>query len=126
LRGAESGNLLGVLVEDGQFLERLLPVFMATRGPGDTHLADFARRVSGVLRALPAGPQNAKARSGLSRQEHRILSYVSEQYTNKEIARALILSESAVKFHLRNLFRKLNVSSRGAVRDAARQRGIVN
>jgi DNA-binding CsgD family transcriptional regulator len=126
LRGAESGNLLGVLVEEGQFLERLLPVFMATRGPGDTRLADFARRVSGVLRALPAGPQNAKARAGLSRQEHRILSYVSERYTNKEIARALILSESAVKFHLRNLFRKLNVSSRGAVLDAARQRGIVN
>jgi len=126
LRVAEAGNLLGVLVEDGQFLERLLPAFGAARGPGDTRLGGYARRVMGVLRSLPTGPLHAKARAGLSRQEHRVLSYVTERYTNKEIARALILSESAVKFHLRNVFRKLNVSSRAAVLDAARRRGIVS
>jgi DNA-binding NarL/FixJ family response regulator len=54
-----------------------------------------------------------------------VLSYVADGSTNKQIARALKLSESAVKFHLRNLFRKLTVTSRGALRDAAEQRGIV-
>ena len=126
LRAAEAGGLLGVLLEDGQFLERLLPLLVAERSPGAARLAAFARRVMGLLRTLPSEPLHSKARAGVSRQEHRVLSYLTERYTNKEIARALILSESAVKFHLRNLFRKLNVTSRAALLDAARQRGIVS
>jgi len=54
-----------------------------------------------------------------------VLSYLADGSTNKEIARALRLSESAVKFHLRNLFRKLKVSSRAALLESARQRGIM-
>jgi DNA-binding CsgD family transcriptional regulator len=115
-----------VLMEDGQFLERLLPLLVAERSPGVASLVPFARRVMGFLQTLPSEPSHSKARAGISRQEHRVLSYLMERYTNKEIARALILSESAVKFHLRNLFRKLKVSSRAALLDAARQRGIVS
>ena len=62
---------------------------------------------------------------GLSRQEHRVLSYVADGYSNKQTARALALSESTVKFHLRNLFKKLAVGSRAALGEAARARGIV-
>jgi DNA-binding CsgD family transcriptional regulator len=61
----------------------------------------------------------------LSRQEHRVLAYVADGYSNKQTARSLGLSESTVKFHLRNLFRKLTVDSRAALGEAARSRGIV-
>jgi DNA-binding CsgD family transcriptional regulator len=125
LRHAEADNLRGVLIEEGQFLERLLPLFIETPGPSNVRLVPFAQRVLRLLNALPAAPLRAKSLSGISRQEHRVLSYVADGSTNKQIARALKLSESAVKFHLRNLFRKLNVTSRGALRDAAEQRGIV-
>jgi DNA-binding CsgD family transcriptional regulator len=125
LRHAEADNLLGVLMEEGQFLERLLPLFIETPGPGNVRLVPFAQRVLRLLNALPAAPLHAKSLTGVSRQEHRVLSYVADGSTNKQIARALKLSESAVKFHLRNLFRKLKVTSRGALRDAAEQRGIV-
>jgi ATP/maltotriose-dependent transcriptional regulator MalT len=125
LRHAEAENLLGVLVEDGQFLERLLPIFIADPGPGNARLAAFAQRVVRLLHTLPAAPMHAKSLAGVSRQEHRVLSYLADGSTNKEIARALRLSESAVKFHLRNLFRKLKVASRAALLEAARQRGIV-
>ena len=73
---------------------------------------------------LPTAPLNSQALAGVSRQEHRVLSYVAEGYNNKQIGRALGLSESTVKFHLRNLFRKLKVSSRTALCDAVERRGI--
>jgi DNA-binding NarL/FixJ family response regulator len=112
-------------VEDGQFLERLLPIFIADPGPGNARLAAFAQRVVRLLHQLPAAPLHAKTLAGVSRQEHRVLSYLADGATNKEIARSLRLSESAVKFHLRNLFRKLKVGSRAALLDAAQQRGIL-
>ena len=125
LRDAEGETLLGVLVEDAQFLERLLPVFIADPGAGNTPLAAFAQRVLRLLRTLPALPAHSQAEGGVSRQEHRVLSYLNDGYTNKQIARALNVSESTVKFHLRGLFRKLRVSSRVALKSAARRRGIL-
>jgi DNA-binding NarL/FixJ family response regulator len=125
LRHAEAENLLGVLVEDGQFLERLLPIFIAEPGPGNARVAAFAKRFVRLLNTLPSAPMLAKSLAGVSRQEHRVLSHLADGSTNKEIARALRLSESAVKFHLRNLFRKLKVSSRAALLESARQRGIM-
>jgi DNA-binding CsgD family transcriptional regulator len=125
LRHAEADNLLGVLMEEGQFLERLLPLFIETPGPGNVRLVPFAQRVLRLLKGLPAAPLHAQSLTGISRQEHRVLSYVADGSTNKQIARALKVSESTVKFHLRNVFRKLKVTSRGALREAAEQRGIV-
>jgi len=125
LRDAESRSLLGVLIEDGEFLESLLPAFIAEPGPGNALLAAFAQRALRLLKSLPAAPMHSKAVAGVSRQEHRVLSYLIDGYTNKQIARALGLSDSTIKFHLRNLFRKLDVSTRGALAATVLQRGIV-
>ena len=125
LRDAEARNLLGALAEDGEFLERLLPLLIAELGPGNARLAAFAQRVLRLLHSLPAAPMHSKAVARVSRQEHRVLSYLVDGYTNKQIARALALSDSTVKFHLRGLFRKLRVSNRGALAETALKRGIV-
>jgi DNA-binding CsgD family transcriptional regulator/tetratricopeptide (TPR) repeat protein len=124
LRHAEAHNLLGVLVEDGEFLERLLPMFIAKPAPGNARLSAFAQRVARLLRMQVSAPMYSKALAGVTRQEHRVLSYVADAYTNKQIARALDCSESVIKFHLRNLFRKLKVSSRADLCEAAERRGI--
>ena len=125
LREAEAHSLVGVLAEDGEFLERLLPLVIADRGPGNARLVAFAQRVVRLLHSLPAAPMHSKAVAGISRQELRVLSYVADGYTNKEVARALSLSESTVKFHLRSLFRKLRVTDRAALVEVSLQRGIV-
>jgi DNA-binding CsgD family transcriptional regulator len=124
LRHAEAHNLLGVLVEDGEFLERLLPMFIAKPAPGNARLTAFAQRVARLLRMQVSAPMYSKALAGVTRQEHRVLSYVADGYANKQIARALDCSESVIKFHLRNLFRKLKVSSRAALCEAVERRGI--
>jgi len=124
LRNAEAEGLLGALVEDGEFLERVLPLFLAKPGPGNEGLLAFAQRVSRLLRTLPSAPLYSKTLAGVTRQEHRVLSYVEDGYTNKQIAKALGASESVVKFHLRNLFKKMQVASRANLREAAARRGI--
>lgn len=125
LREAEAHGLIAVLVEEGECLQRLLPGFIAAAGPGNGRLAAFAASVLKMLRNLPATPLRSKDLAGLSRQEHRVLSYAVDGYSNKQAARALGVCESTVKFHLRSIFKKLAVDSRAALEEAARARGIV-
>jgi DNA-binding NarL/FixJ family response regulator len=49
---------------------------------------------------------------GLTRREVEILQLVSEGYSNAELARMLWVTEQTIKFHLSNIYRKLNVSNR--------------
>jgi LuxR family maltose regulon positive regulatory protein len=126
LRMAQADGLVGVLIEDAEFLERLLPPLIADPGPGNEALALFARRVAGILRALPSTALRSRAIAGVSPQELRVLVHLSDGCTNKQIARALGIGESAVKFHLRNLFRKLKVERRAALLQAAREAGLLS
>ena len=53
------------------------------------------------------------AHSGLlTAKESEVLALLARNYSNKEIARVLDVGPATVKWHLRNLFGKLNVSSR--------------
>ena len=63
----------------------------------------------------PAGgrglPTPAPA-SGLSEKEEEVLVELCHGHSNREIAARLFLSEQTVKFHLRNIYRKLGIKSR--------------
>jgi len=61
---------------------------------------------------------------GFSPREQEIVSEMCWGRTNKQIARALNLSENTVKFHLKNIFRKLGVSTRSAAVAAVHARGL--
>jgi DNA-binding NarL/FixJ family response regulator len=50
--------------------------------------------------------------TALTDREEAVLAFVAEGRSNAEIAQALKVSESTVKFHLRNLFGKLGVTNR--------------
>ena len=57
-----------------------------------------------------AGPSDAA--SELTRRELEILQLVAEGHTNATLAKMLWVTEQTVKFHLSNIYRKLNVSNR--------------
>jgi two-component system, NarL family, response regulator DevR len=63
------------------------------------------------LLAGDAAPKHSTAEK-LSPQERRILTLVVEGKTNKEIAKALGLSDKTIKNYLSNAFQKLNVRRR--------------
>lgn len=49
---------------------------------------------------------------GLTEREIEVLVLVAEGYSNAELARLLLVTSQTVKFHLSNIYRKLNVSNR--------------
>ena len=74
-----------------------------------------------------AQPQTAAAadEAGLSERELTILAALGEGKSNKAIAKQLWLAEQTVKFHLTNIYRKLNVSNRTEAARYAYQQGLV-
>jgi DNA-binding CsgD family transcriptional regulator len=124
LRAAQAHSCIGVLLEDAEILERLLPGLVDERDADNTSVSAFAGRLLARLRRLPGTAVRSRD-VGITRQEHRVLLHCAEGAANKEIARVLGLSESAVKFHLRNLFRKLQVARRADLLDQARGRGLL-
>jgi DNA-binding CsgD family transcriptional regulator len=48
----------------------------------------------------------------LTERERQVARLVVDRKTNREIAEALFLSPKTVETHMRNMFRKLDVSSR--------------
>ena len=59
----------------------------------------------------------------LSPQEKRILEYISEGMTNKQIAESMFLAEHTIKNYMTGLLRKLKMSSRTEAAIYATKRG---
>jgi NarL family two-component system response regulator LiaR len=76
------------------------------------------------IRSLPeTTPGVRPVKSPLTSREWEVLDLVAQRMTNEEIARQLVLSPETVRSHLKNIFRKLEISSRDeAVRAAERIR----
>jgi DNA-binding CsgD family transcriptional regulator len=90
-----------------------------------------ARGICGPLGAVPALDRieelekelRGRAPSvpaGLTRRELEVLQLVARGMSNQEISNSLVLSEHTVHRHVANVLRKLEVSSRAAVAQAAR------
>jgi DNA-binding NarL/FixJ family response regulator len=71
-------------------------------------------------RAAAAGP------SPLTTREREILALVSEGTGNKQIAKQLWVTEQTVKFHLSNIYRKLQVSNRTEASRIAHATGLIS
>jgi DNA-binding NarL/FixJ family response regulator len=72
-------------------------------------------------------PVSAAKEAGLTEKEITVLRAVAKGMSNKHIARELWVSEQTIKFHLTNIYRKLDVANRTeAVHYAVRHRIIEN
>ena len=66
--------------------------------------------------ARPAAPEAARAArratDALSPRERELLRYLAEGYTNKEIARVMVLADDTVKKGVQSLIAKLGAADR--------------
>ena len=106
----------------------LLP--RALRGAVEGEAA-ISRRLAMTLvesyRRTPRGGSGLRpVRSELTDREWEVLDLLASGASTEDIARTLVLSTETVRSHLKNLYRKLGVRSRGeAVQEALRLRDLV-
>ncbi len=89
---------------------------------GGAHLE--GRVATTVLAQLRGGRQEGGA-APLSARERQVLRLVAEGRSNKEIARALTITERTAKFHVTSLLNKLGADNRAQAAAMAVQRGIL-
>ncbi|MFJ3306897.1 AAA family ATPase [Streptomyces sp. NPDC086549] len=91
---------------------------LAHESLSDLGVEAFAERAAGELRATgeQARSRSSKASEQLTMQEVHIARLVADGSTSKEVAAKLFLSPRTVDAHLRNIFRKLGLTSRRQLR----------
>ncbi|HXI66865.1 MAG TPA: LuxR C-terminal-related transcriptional regulator, partial [Steroidobacteraceae bacterium] len=110
--GAELGSLI-----DRLDLERL---GSSPAVPLARRLQQARRKTGDQGRSTPSSPSEQ-----LTRREVSILKRLESGLSNKEIAEAIFLSEGTLKWHLHNVYSKLNVKNRSGAMARARTLGIV-
>ena len=79
------------------------------------------------LAPAPVEPKvEAADEPGLTRRELEILRLVAEGQSNAQLARMLWVNEQTVKFHLSNIYRKLDVANRTEASRWAQIHGLLD
>jgi DNA-binding NarL/FixJ family response regulator len=79
-----------------------------------------------VAAAPPEPKVEAADEPGLTRRELEILRLVAEGHSNAQLARMLWVTEQTVKFHLSNIYRKLDVANRTEASRWAQVHGLLD
>jgi DNA-binding NarL/FixJ family response regulator len=114
---------------------RLLEAIQEAHGGGSPMSSHIARKVVNLLRQTTAGPTASPAdgyvespkgeEALLTARERDILNGLAEGNSYQALARSLNISTDTVRFHIRNIYRKLHVHSQSeAVAKALRRRII--
>jgi DNA-binding NarL/FixJ family response regulator len=86
------------------------------------HSIYFAGASIGPVAPLPVPVDDSP---GLTRRETEILKLVAEGHTNAQLAKMLWVTEQTVKFHLSNVYRKLDVANRTEASRWAQTHGLL-
>ena len=112
--GAVEG-VVRLFVDEGRGVAELLADFLED-APGATGsnpaVARYAERLMNAFGDLERSSERTRLKQLLTLRESQILRELSQGASNKVIARTLDISEDGIKFHLKNVYRKLGVNSR--------------
>ena len=108
LLGAVLGGASGYLIKDIKNLELLASIRKVASGESflDTKL------ISSVTNRLRENKNPASEIYELTDQEQRVLEFIGEGMTNREIAKNMFLAEKTVKNYVSSLLRKLGLERR--------------
>jgi LuxR family transcriptional regulator, maltose regulon positive regulatory protein len=119
LRIGGAMGLINSFVDEGPPMRALLERFRRTQPEASTGQAAYIGTVLSAFDELNNAPPSLSgyadsrmAPGTLSARELEILGYVARGLSNKEIGRSLKLAPETVKWHMKNVFEKLNVNSR--------------
>jgi len=94
--------------------------------PGSLKKAVFFSVSEAIQRVGCFNKQVAGNRESLTRREMEILTFMAKNYSNREIARKLYISEPTVKTHVSSILRKLGKSNRAQAVVYSYQAGLIS
>jgi ATP/maltotriose-dependent transcriptional regulator MalT len=118
-------NYVRVFLDEARELGVLIDRFDMEQLRG-SEAAPLARRLQRAMNTPDAqGGAPIGMSEELTRRELSILKRLESGLSNKEIAEAIFVSEGTLKWHLHNVYSKLNVKNRGGAMARARALGIL-
>jgi two-component system, NarL family, response regulator DevR len=96
--------------------------------PKSAHPDELAETVMDALAISADGAlasETSERSSRLTRRELEILQLLAQGHSNAQLAKLLWVTEQTIKFHLSNIYRKLNVSNRTEAAHWAQVRGLL-
>jgi len=111
----------GYVLKDVDAVDLIKIVRAVSRGESalDSRSAALVMKNLGAPRAVSASERD------LTDRELEVVRLMAQGYSNKAIGEQIAISESTVKFHLRNVMRKLDVHHRTEVVYAASKLGLL-
>jgi DNA-binding NarL/FixJ family response regulator len=91
-----------------------------------SHSVYLAGRRTVAQTAVAEAPASSDNEPGLTRRELEILRLVADGHSNAQLARMLWVTEQTVKFHLSNIYRKLDVANRTEASRWAQLNGVLD
>ena len=134
IRAAELGGFISVFANEGRTIAKLLQDMYSAMllHPQTGDLPVSTEFISAVLACCRIGitgnapPVTAEPQhEPLSEREIDVLALLGSGVKNKGMAQHLFVSENTIKFHLKNIFAKLHVTSRSEAIITARRLGII-
>ena len=132
------GGLCRSLVDEGEHVRNLVTEIAGRRGqlksePAGLVPTDYLITLQHAFNSGPSmgqQPSDAVApvvsqKAGLTERELQILRLVDSGLSNRDLATQLYVSEGTIKWHLRNIFGKLDVTNRTSAIGAARALSIL-
>jgi DNA-binding NarL/FixJ family response regulator len=107
---------------------RLLEAIQEAQGGGSPMSSHIARKVVNLLRQTTAEPKASPAvqeEALLTARERDILNGLAGGNSYQALAKSLNISTDTVRFHIRNIYRKLHVHSQSEAVAKALRKGII-
>jgi len=126
-----AGGFARSFIDEGECLARLLSAAVKSEAPhwSDAllHYArDLLRHMKGAVdKSSEAEAESLELVDPLTEREEEIVTLVAGGASNKAAARQLFVSENTIKFHLKNIYSKLGVTSRLQAVQAARSLHLI-
>ncbi len=119
------GDLKRTFLDRGEYLYELIKQWLDVNKDSDTSRVEFeyaGQLLFSFEKGIRENQENRVQQSladvyklsdlHISRKEHEVIILLSNGLSNKEIAKALSISPGTVKWHLKNIYSKLEVTSR--------------